>query len=296
MAWFAFLIFPLFFESCDYFHPKETVPSYIQVDTFSFQNAGPDSTGYPTQRITDVWLFVNNQTLGVYTLPTQKIPVIAEGKATISIQAGVFTDGIRKNRVYYPFYRSFETSTILEKEKTVKVTPHFSYSDRMKKPFTFYQDFESGDTGCIRGEVGTVNLERIFHPAGTNENLYGRRFIRMTTQTASDIIDFSNDVYVPLKTNGNPVYLEFDYKSTCPIQVGIKGLIGNVSPGSVADLVLNPREEWTKVYVSLSEETGLFNTESILQKKPARFRFFLKTIPEPGAGNSLSLDNLRLIN
>jgi len=282
--------------SCSYFHPDEVVPGYIQIDTFSFQSQAPDSTGYPTQRISEVWLFANNQVLGVYSIPTGKIPVIAKGRTNISIQAGVFTDGIRKNRVYYPFYRPFETLVELEQGKVTTLTPHFSYTAQKKIPFTFYQDFELSDSGCIKGDDGNVFIQMVLHGNTAKPALFGNRYAKLTTASATDVIEFSNNVTVPLPTNGNPVYLEFDYKSTCPILVGVNGFFGNNYFGSSSDLVLNPREEWTKIYVSLSEETSKFNTEAILKRTPARFRFFLKTVPEPGPGNSLSLDNIRLIN
>ena len=141
-----FLIGMVFF-SCSS-DKQAPVPSYIQVPAFSFQGDAPDSTGFPTQRISDVWIYVNNQFIGSYAIPTGKIPVLAEGNARISLQAGVFTDGIRKSRVYYPFYQSFEKDTILEKENTLVLNPYFRFlpewkGKSLKRPFTFFQDFET---------------------------------------------------------------------------------------------------------------------------------------------------------
>jgi hypothetical protein len=285
----------VFAFSCSYFNPDVEIPSYIQVDTFSFQSAGPDSTGYPTQKISEVWLYANNQVIGVYELPTGKIPVLASGKTNISIQAGVFTDGVRKNRIYYPFYRSYETEVILEKEKTTKILPHFSYSPQKKKPFNYFQDFESSDSGTSKGINGTVYMDRLLHSEDAPADLFGNRYAKLTTSSASDVIEFCNNAFVAMPTNGNPVYLEFDYKSTCSLYVGVHCTIGGIAQGSVGDLVLNPNEKWTKIYVSLSEETSKFNTEASFQRKPAKFRFFIKTLTEPGAGNSLCIDNVRLI-
>ena len=287
------LVFFVF--SCSYFKPEVEIPSYIQVDTFSFQSAGSDSTGYPTQKISEVWIYANNLVMGVYELPTGKIPVLASGKTKISIQAGVYTDGVRKNRVYYPFYRSFETEVVLEKEKTTKIHPHFSYTPQKKKPFNYYQDFESSDSGTSRGTNGTVYVDRLLHSGDVSESQFGNRYAKLTTSSASDVIEFCNNAFVPMPTNGNPVYLEFDYKSTSSIYVGVHCTIGGVAQGSVGDLVLNANEKWTKIYVSLSEETSKFNTEASFQRKPAKFRFFIKTLTEPGAGNSLCIDNVRLI-
>jgi hypothetical protein len=277
------------------------VPSYIQVDSFSFQGNGPDSTGYPTQRISDVWIYVNNQIIGTYAIPTGRIPVLAEGNARISIQAGVYTDGIRKSRVYYPFYQSWDLDTILEKEKTMKLRPHFTFmpvwkGKSLKKPFTFFQDFEWSDSGCVKGDNGNATPFREFHNGSADEALFGKRYLKLTTIGDLDVLDLSNNVYVPLETNGNPVYLEFDYKSTCQVQVGVRGKVGTSATGTAEDLILNPTETWTKIYVSLSDETGRFHTEALSQRKPAYFRFFIRTLPPPGAGNSFCIDNIRLLN
>ena len=277
------------------------VPAYLQINEFQFQGEEPDSTGYPTQRISDVWIFVNNQIIGTYSIPTGKIPVIAEGKARVSIQAGIFTDGMRKNRVYYPFYKAYEQDVVLEKGKTKILTPHFFFlpawkSKSLKIPFTFYEDFEVLNEKMIQGDAGTVQPVTAIHSNTALRNLYGNRYLEIRTVKDDDVIDVTNDVYLPLETNGNPVYLEFDYKSTCPVQVGLRGRVGNSFTGTVQDLILYPNSQWTKIYVSLSEETGLFHTEALFQQQPATFRFFLRTIPAPGANNTLCIDNIRLLN
>ncbi len=277
------------------------VPSYIQVDTILFQGNAPDSTGYPTHRISDVWIFANNQFIGTYAIPTGRIPVLAEGNARISVLAGIYTDGIRKSRVYYPFYQSFNVDTALSPKQTVLLRPHFYFQKEwkeksLKKPFTFYQDFEWSDSGCVKGDAGNIQPQRKSHVNSQLESRFGKRYLELTTINDNDVIDLSNNVYLPLETNGNPVYLEFDYKSTCAVQVGVRGKVGSSAAGIAQDLILNPNSEWTKIYVSLSEETGQFHTEALAQRKPAYFRFFIRTIPAPGAGNSFSIDNIRLLN
>lgn len=276
--------------------PKEVIPSYIRIDTFAFQGTGPDSTGYPTQRISDVWVYVNNLVVGIYELPVAKIPVLAEGNANISIQAGVYTDGVRKNRVYYPFYRSFETRVNLVPGETSTIQPRFSYTAQKKIPFNFYQDFEASDTGCFKGDLGTVEIDRKIHEPGTNALLYGQRYAEVRTLTAEDNLEFACEPYIQLKSNGDPVYLEFDYRSSCQINVGVKCRIGTEVKGNASDLYLLPNEKWTKIYVSLGEETRAFNTDAILARRPATFRFFLRTRTPPGANNYLQIDNIRLIN
>jgi hypothetical protein len=274
------------------------VPSYIQITEFSFQkDTSNAATGSYSNRISDVWIYVNNQFIGAYSIPTQKIPVLAEGGAKISVQAGVFTDGIRKSRVSYPFYKSFDLDTILVKGQTMVLKPEFEFLPEWKgkkliKPFSFYQDFEINKEGCKMGEAGNVELKIESHESDPAiKRRFGDNYLKLTTLNNNDVIDVSNDVYLPLESNGNPVYLEFDYKSTCPVQVGLRGKSDNRSLGEIHDLILNPNENWTKIYVSLSEETS-----RLAPGQKASFIFFLRTLPPPGKGNSLSLDNIRLLN
>jgi hypothetical protein len=276
----------VFFGRCQYVDPPEKVPSFIQVDSFSFVTE--DSTGYNTQKIKDVWIYVNNQIVGIYSVPTGKIPVLAEGETNVTIQAGVYADGIKGNRVYYPFYQAFATKVNFEKAKVSKVKPLFRYANGLKKPFIYYQDFEKSDSGFSKGRYGNLTLERPLHSPGVDPSAFGARFGQLSARTDDDIIEFSNNVFVPLRQNGMPVYLEFDYKSTCNLQVGLEGFVGSQAPEPYFDLILLPSENWTKMYVSLSEETQKFFAN-------ARFKFFFRTVPQPGANNSFSIDNIRLI-
>lgn len=266
--------------------PPVKVPAYIQVDSFSFSTA--DSTGFNTQRITDVWLYVNNQIKGIYAVPTGIIPVLAEGESEIFLQPGVFADGIKANRVYYPFYSGWNTRQVLKKGKVVKLNPSFTYASGLKKPFLWYQDFEQSDSGTSRGRYGNVSLQRRSH-IGQSQQAFGLRYGVLETATGDDIIELSNNIFIPLRQNGMPVYLEFDYKSTCAIQVGVEGYVGNSPPEGVYDLILRPTENWTKIYASLSDETQRYFSN-------ARFRFFFRTLPQPGPGHSFSVDNIRLIS
>lgn len=280
--------------ACELYRPAEIVPSYIRIDTFSFQNTGPDDTGYPTQRITEVWVYSKNNLVGIFTLPTGRIPILSEGPTDLQIQAGVFTDGIRKSRVSYRFYEQYTERADLRKGQEIVLRPHFRYPDRLKKPFAWYQDFESADTGYFRGEKGTVAILRETHPPGVSGNLYGRRFARMQTVTDADVAEFRTKPFVVLPTQSE-VFLELDYKSTCDIEIGVTGQVGDRLIGSVADLRLVPRDTWTKVYVSLGEETGMFHPETFIERKPASFQVYFRTPQPPGAGQEISLDNLKLI-
>jgi hypothetical protein len=288
------LFFLVGLTACELYRPAEVVPSYIRIDTFSFQDTVPDDTGYPTQRITEVWVYARNNLVGIFTLPTGRIPILSEGPTDLQIQAGVFTDGVRKSRVSYRFYEQYTEKAVLKKGQETLIRPRFRYPDRLKKPFAWYQDFESADTGYFRGEKGTVAILRETHLPSVDENLFGRRFARMRTVTDADVAEFRTQPFILLPTQSE-VFLELDYKSTCNIEIGVTGQVGGRLIGSAADLRLVPRDTWTKVYVSLGEETGLFHSETFIERKPAYFQVYIRTPQPPGAGQEVSLDNLKLI-
>lgn len=282
----ASLLFPLcLLVGCGIYDPEVRIPAYVQVNQVSFSTS-PDTNGYNTANISEVWLFVNNQALGAYTVPTGKIPVLAEGNATVSISPGVYADGVLANKVLYPFYSQYAVQAVLTKEQTHVFSPHFTYEKGLKKPFTYYQDFELADTGFSKG-TGTVPLDIQPHNDPSLEAAMGKKYGILTTTTATDIIAYQNDKYVKLRQDGGPVYLEFDYKSTCEVAVG---LTDRDLTGISSDLVLRPSATWVKIYASLSEEAQ--------QSFPSGsgFRFFFRTILPPGAGHTLMLDNIRLIN
>jgi hypothetical protein len=282
-------------QGCDYFQPEAAVPSYIRIDSVFFQENGPDSTGYPSHRISDLWIYANNQIVGIFEWPTAKIPVLAEGNTRISIQAGVFTDGTRKSRVYYPFYRAFNTEVVLIKNQVSVLKPSFRYTPEKKKPFSFYQDFEASLSGCGKGDAGTASLSREFHEDSIPGNRFGDRYALLKNVSSTDILEIASEDFVPLKTNGDPVYLEFDYRSTTQMTVGLKAMIGNTPAGSVNDLILLPRSQWTKVYVSLADETQSYNSSAVLLGRPAVFRFFIRSSENPGSNQTFAIDNIRLI-
>ena len=84
-----------------------------------------------------------------------------------------------------------------------------------------------------------------------------------------------------------PVFLEFDYQSTCEVVVGLSG---ENSINKPYDLVLRPTSTWTKMYVSLSDEAQNHFASG------EKFRFFISSVEAPGVGKSFSIDNIRLIN
>jgi len=288
--WLIFLSGIFLYTGCEIYDPPQKIPAYIQVDSFSFST--DDNSGFNTQKIKEVWIFVNGEQIGTYSVPTKPIPALAEGNSTVEISAGVSADGIAANKVLYPFYRQFKEIRNLEKGKVSKFLPRFGYDSNFRKLFTYYQDFERSDSGVSNGNTGTVKIKTEMHTPSEAFAAYGSKYGRLTALTDIDILEFTNEVWIRLNETGLPIYLEFDYKSTVEAQVGVLGKLNNQGPVlNSYDLVIKPTEKWTKVYVNLTDEVGLFRPETGYY-----YRFFIRTPKPPGIGKSISIDNIRLIN
>lgn len=275
--------------ACNTFDPKTTIPSYIQVDSMPF--VGKPNTGGNSQNITDVWLYANGQKLGTYTLPTGPIPVLADGQVKVEISAGTFADGVKGNRVEYPFFNQYSETVGLTKGKTSKMRPSTTYRDILL-PFTWLQSFDNGDT-CAYGTGGSANValvKKVAHSADINTADYGGFYAVSQASNDVEILRFNPTAYLSadkvakIKLNYK-FYLELDYKSTCDLSVGLEQPDG----GHSADLILRPTDKWAKIYVSLADELEVFPSG-------ARVRFFIQSTEAPGLGHSFSVDNIKLIN
>ena len=73
--------------SCQKFEGDQTIPAYVRIDTVLF-TADYVTQGSSTHKITDAWVYVDDQLIGVYELPST-FPVLASGKHKLEIRVGI---------------------------------------------------------------------------------------------------------------------------------------------------------------------------------------------------------------
>jgi len=106
-----------------------------------------ETEGSAFQAISDVWVYINpegsegSDLLGVFPLPAT-IPVLEEGKTSLTIQAGVKLNNQTANRSIYPFFRSNQQTIDLVAGETVKLNPVISYKPPAQVRFDLINDFE----------------------------------------------------------------------------------------------------------------------------------------------------------
>ena len=225
--------------SCDKNENIQEIPSYLSVSEINL--ATNSNQGSNTHKITDIWLYVNDQFAGAYELPST-IPLLHKDTNNIKIFAGIKDNGISSTRVRYHFYKSFEKNVFLVEDSIVNIQPSFRYTDNAIIEF---ENFEGVGTNIDT----TLNSEVDFEIKTENENNFAYAHItgdNLKFEAATD--DFEN-----LPQQGSPVYLELDYQSNHTALIG--AYINNPTSVINRDLVwISPKEEdWNKIYINMTK-------------------------------------------
>ena len=234
--------------SCGITDRDQPVPYYLDLKDVVVLE--PNSGIPATHKITDVWVFTDNQIQGVYPLPA-KVPIQWEDKETeIVIIPGIRNNGMNDTPVLYPFLESIELTMRPEKLESYTIPLTFRYRDDCKFPvnegfedgniFSFYYDPDTATKFGVTGEESrtgaksaTITLSKsgVFTEVGTatqvirGQNLRGRS------------------------------YVEFDYKGEGEIAVGIAKTVGTSIKGEYV-LYVPARSEWNRIYVDLTNKTS----------------------------------------
>jgi len=273
----------LFIASCDIINPDEEEPGYIHIPSFTMDVL--PGQGTTSEKITEVWVYAEEQIVGVYDLPAD-IPVIGNGLTDILIFGGIKNNGISTTRIRYPFFKPYRATIDLQPFSRDTIIPSFAYFEDV---VIAEKDFENGN---------------IMIPAGTNQGLFnvttdpayvfeGERSGIGTLESGQTILYFKDDDNLILNA-GQPIFLEMDYSCNNSLSVGLLAANGSSVNKNLA-VIINPTTltvglpRWNKIYIDL----GLIP----LQNPNAQyFEFYVEVIPdEPGREVELLLDNLKLV-
>ncbi len=89
--------------SCNIINPSEVVPTYVRIDSFTFQN--DVVRGSTSHKVTNVWVYYNRAAVGNFDLPAQ-FPVIATEEGRLTVIPGIDFDGLSGYPLIYPLYRA----------------------------------------------------------------------------------------------------------------------------------------------------------------------------------------------
>ena len=289
MKFFLILLLPLLF-ACQLIDQPEIAPSFIQIESFDF-NIHNSGQGSESSKITDVWVYANNNLEGVYELPAT-LPLHYQGNTDLALYPGIKRNGISTDRKKYPFYEPYIVKTNLISDSIIEIHPSTQYDDDL---FIWIEDFEDPqhkfnsfnssadliiinqpDHELFEGNAGAINL--------SDSNYY--------FEIRTDELDFN---LFP-KNLSIPAYIELNYANNYPFEIGIlhkdaslpayqkQALITMVPTSDDIDTLI-----WNKTYLYISDATNFFTSAT-------EFDLYLSVTNSNSTGNiKIRLDNFKVI-
>lgn len=268
----------LFFYACNDDDLSADIPSYLSIDDVSVSTTA--AQGSASDRITDVTVFINDQSLGFFELPA-RVPIRTTGQVNLKIRPVIQKNGMSSQKVDYPFYTTYNVDTFLIPENEFYINPVVEYfpTTNFTEPWSG-EDFESGinfeydpqsDTSFVR----TLDPNDAFEGASGIAVLESnQRFFEARTPTFSNI-----------PRNGTAVYMELNFKSTHDIAISV---YANNQSVQQAVIFLRGRSTWSKVYIELG---SVFATLASSQN----FNIAISTEKPIGETSRLVVDNVKLL-
>ncbi len=271
----VFFAFLLLFSGCV---SENDVPAYITIPSFSFTTTTGQGTS--AQKISDVWVYVDGQSLGAYQLPAH-FPYVGVGKHEFLLFAGIRNNGIRNNPVIYAAAKTFTTTLDLKSGDDVTIRPTTTYIDGIK--FWLVEDFERTNYFTVAIDNNTATKFT------TVTNGFEGNGAAITLTKANPIIEKAASVKAQLPDNAQATIIELHYKTESPLEVGIIGYTpANPTGETVYKIILSPNTTWNKTYIDVTQEAKSLKAKDFQV-------VFRSQLPDSLAQATVLIDNVKLI-
>jgi hypothetical protein len=281
------LIFTL---SCQLIDQPEKAPSFIKVNPFDF-NITNSSQGSSSEKISDVWVYVDNNLEGVYELPST-LPLHYEGEHQIGLFPGIKRNGISADRKKYPFYTTFVSTSTLIPDSIIEISPTTQYEDDL---FIWIEDFEdplhkfTSFNSSVDLEIIEQPLEETFEGGSGAINMSSNNYQCELRTNELDFNSFPKNLTIP-------AYIELNYANNHPFEIGIlhkdaslptyqkQALITLVPTFSISEEI-----KWNKTYLYISDATNFFTSAT-------EFDLYINVLNPNGLNNiKIRMDNFKVI-
>lgn len=253
--------------------------------------APKNDEGTSSHNITEAWIYVDGQLLGIYPIPSTQIPILETGTHTITIRPGIKKSGVSTNRVDYPFLEPYSTDITIEENETYTLSPLFTYFDNL---FIWQENFESIGIGFVEGP----STDTTFVVDNTSP-FEGNGSAKAVLTVDKNLFIAQSSQSFPFKSSV-PVFLEMDYLAN---EVFVAGILRYTTQGTLYSpaVYVAPNKtdasgepQWQKMYVDLSPSIfDLINTDN---GTSAAFDIYFSMDNNQGAKQAeLKIDNLKVI-
>lgn len=279
----------LMLSACEILDKPEPKPTIITINDFILQTTSIQ--GSNSSKITDVWVYVDNNLEGVFPLPA-KIPLNYSGNHTIKFYAGIKKNGISATRDKYPFYKPFEINLDLHPDSIYNYTPTITYDENA---FLWLEDFEDPNFKLNKFQ-NSDTIMFIASASAYNDLFEGDAgAIEMTTSYFCEMRTSETDFNNFPKLLETPVYLEMDYKCNHSFVVGLLNKDAGLPAYANTPLItLNPTtdengvDQWNKTYLHLTDVINLYPTAT-------EFDVYFQVTNSDTADIKIYLDNLKVL-
>ena len=258
---YAFLVFAVFamaFSSCRKFEGSQTIPAYIHIESIVVDSLTDYFTyGAPTSKITDAWVYVDDDPVGCFELPAT-FPILKKGPHKVSIYGGIMSNGIAAARAPYPFYKPqiYETLNLVE-DSIITLHPVLNYypiGGGVEKGWM--EDFETANTllPVAGSDTSIIRINGVEAWHSTNSFYSGKIVL------PPDSLDFTvatADEYSFHSGYLQYCMVEMDYNCNDAFFVGVmyyknyqlvKHPLLRIQP---TDTVNDMPQRWNKIYVNI---------------------------------------------
>ena len=269
---------------CDVINPSEPIPTYVKIDSFSFKQTRPQDEGPVSTDISSVWIYYNNNPVGVFDLPCN-VPVITEGdQGVISVAPAITLNGLRDLQPQYTFY-SFDTVTLKSNPGNVfNYTPTTSYTTAAV--FQYKEGFELGNTleAFTPGVIGDTSIVQTQDPTKVfTGSKAGYIYVDKTNGYSENITS------APFPIADGEAYVELNYRCSIPFEVGMYNTLDNGIDAYSYIIGVKASEGWQKIYIDLATYTSTYLGRD--------FRLMIRAqLPDGRSDGYVLLDNIKVVS
>jgi hypothetical protein len=236
------------FSGCEIINPEEEIPSYIHLKEMVVEENPNVFHGSVKHQITNAQVYVNNEYLGVFPLPTT-LPVLADGKADLILDPMIQLNASRTTLGIYPFFERFTAEIDLVRAEVDTVQPVTIYKDGVM--FEMIEDFETGSqkfSDELDGNENTkVEVTSVDVFEGAFSGVIKLDMDNPVVEVGTDLTDLFD------LSTAQGVFLEVHYKTDVEILFGLIGHDPFTQPISRYEYGLFPKDTWNKVYFNLTD-------------------------------------------
>lgn len=284
-----FFIF-IHLASCDKFEGEQTIPAYLRIDSIALKTMSP-AQGSASSRITDAWIYIDEQLIGAFELPTT-VPILNQGNCRLKIKPGIRLDGMVQLRSFYPMYTDIDRNITLTPDEITlvkgqeingKQTLFTTYNEKVQ--FVWAENFEDPNLALDTVRQSKTDFQLTTEVSETFEGQHSGKII---LTKGKDIFESWSSESLSLPRNGFPVFLEMNYCCSNTFTVGIVA-IGAEDLIQSPILNLSPTDKWNKIYINLTPNVS--STTNGL-----KFQIFLGAmLDENLEQGTIWIDNLKLV-